>query len=194
MQDAFFTAFLEKFGAEALLIFVTVGVIIFISYKCGSWMNALRTLGTRVETLEKIVESLPEMKATLGLIYQIVNPNALTRANSPISLTPVGQEVAERVGASNILKKYLISLVEKVELQAPKNAYDIQQAAFSIVKADLIDMLSTEETKKLKDEAFNRGILFEEVISIFGILLRNQILEQKGMPISDVDKHDSSKN
>ena len=51
-----------------------------------------------------------------------------------------------------------------------------------------IKYLNEEELLKIKNQAYNYGILDEDVMSIFGILLRNYILKKKNMSIYDVDK------
>ena len=41
----------------------------------------------------------------------------------------------------------------------------------------------------IKNEAFTKGLLAEDILGIFGVLLRDHILQQRGIPVADVDKH-----
>jgi len=55
----------------------------------------------------------------------------------------------------------------------------------------LLTFLNEKELTIIKQEAYSRGIIVQDVMSVFGVLLRNFILSQKGMPISAVDMHTS---
>ena len=59
----------------------------------------------------------------------------------------------------------------------------------NVAKEKLLPLLNESELNAIKDEAFARGLLVEDVMSIFGVLLRNSVLHQKNIPIADVDKH-----
>lgn len=72
---------------------------------------------------------------------------------------------------------------------SPKTAYDIQQVSMEFAKNRMVSMLSEEDLVKVKQEAFNRGILVEDVMSVLGVLLRNHVLQQKNIPIAAVDAH-----
>jgi hypothetical protein len=41
------------------------------------------------------------------------------------------------------------------------------------------EFLSDEELLKVKNEAFDRGLLIDDIISVFGVLLRNKLLTNK---------------
>jgi len=41
----------------------------------------------------------------------------------------------------------------------------------------------------IKQEAYSKGILVSDILSVFGVLLRNYILDSKKISISEVDKH-----
>jgi 16S rRNA C967 or C1407 C5-methylase (RsmB/RsmF family) len=89
-----------------------------------------------------------------------------------------------------IFAKYESQLCKLIEKTNTKNAYDIQVESFKIIKENLLNMLDEKELIAIKDEAYDRGIIIDDVIAIFGVLLRNCILQKKGIPIADVDKHE----
>lgn len=60
--------------------------------------------------------------------------------------------------------------------------------SIDLAKNKLIDYLNEDELLKVKNQAYNYGILIEDIMSIFGILLRNYILDKKGMSVHDIDK------
>lgn len=76
-----------------------------------------------------------------------------------------------------------------MEARNPKNAYDVQTATMETVKEKMMGLLDADEINVLKAEAYARGLLVEDIISIFGVLLRDDILRTKGFSVSEVDKH-----
>lgn len=122
------------------------------------------------------------------MINQFTNPNAPTKSQSPISLTPVGLKISENIGATNIFEKHKEKLLNAVDSKCPKTAYDIQFVSFEVAKNDMINFLDEQDLLVVKNEAYNRGILVEDVMGVFGVLLRNEILKIKGIPLAEVDK------
>ena len=60
---------------------------------------------------------------------------------------------------------------------------------FLLLKIEMIKLLSEGELIKLKEAAFNHGILLEDLMSVFRVYLRNKILADKGIHISEVDEN-----
>jgi hypothetical protein len=60
-------------------------------------------------------------------------------------------------------------------------------ASMDVVKTAMMQMLNADEINTIKQEAYSRGILVDDIMSIFGVLLRDRILNKKGLPVSDVD-------
>lgn len=90
------------------------------------------------------------------MIYQNTNPNKTIQVHSPISLTSLGKDIKNKINGAGIFAKYKRKLCDFVEKTNIKNAYDIQ-------------------TESFKDEAFYRGMIVEDVIAIFGVLLEKSI-------------------
>jgi hypothetical protein len=156
----------------------------------------LTKVETKVDSSEKHIDKL---QGRVDLIYQYINTKSPIKAQSPTSLTEVGNEIVKNISANEILEKYKEKLCKEVEKNNPQNAYDIQKQSqnaydiqkqsFYIVRNKMKELLSEEELLKVKNEAYNRGLLIDDIISVFGILLRDLILKEKQIPISDVDKH-----
>ena len=127
--------------------------------------------------------------AKIDLIYENTNPRRTVAVMSPISLTEMGKGIATKIEANKILEKYVLKLTKEVDSENPQNAYDIQMASMKVAKEKMITFLNEEELNTIKQEAYSRGIIVQDILSVFGVLLRNHILSQKGMPISDVDIH-----
>lgn len=169
-----------------LLVLICIGIFL---YKTGVWSTTFRHHDEKITSISGLAEKVIVMGTKVDLIYQIVNPNKTVVARSPINLTDLGKQIAEILKANTIVEKHNSKLLKEVELESPKNAYDIQMASMKVAKGKLITLLTEEELTAVKQEAYNRGIIVEDVMAIFGVILRNLVLNQKGFPISDVDKH-----
>lgn len=102
-------------------------------------------------------------------------------------ITPKGKEISEKLNAEKIFSKYSSKLIAQMEENKPDNAYDIQQIAMSIAKKQMETYFNSEELLAVKDQAFKNGLLTEDVMAIFGILLRDKYLQLKGISLSDID-------
>ena len=171
-----------------VILILALWVTWVVSGKLGEWRTKFEHQEKRLSGIEKLSDTVIELKTMTNLIYQQVNPNSPVRSSSPLSLTDTGKEIAEKIKADAIILKYISRLNKDVEVNNPKNAYDVQEISMSVVSEKLLAMLSEEELNLVKQEAFNRGLRIEDVMSVLGILLRNRILEEKHLPISDVDR------
>jgi hypothetical protein len=61
--------------------------------------------------------------------------------------------------------------------------------AMKLAKEKLLTFLDSQELATVKQEAYNRGLTVEDIMSVFGVLLRDHILKEKGYAVADVDKH-----
>ncbi|MDA8171361.1 MAG: hypothetical protein M0Z48_05955 [Nitrospiraceae bacterium] len=174
-----------------LAILVVIGWGIHkISYLIGVWSTKFKHHDDKIVKVEGLADKVVKMETKIDLIYEnTLGPRRTVAAHSPIGLTDVGREIAEKIQAQTILGKYASRLTKEVEAESPKNAYDIQMASMKVVKGQMVTMLNEPELATVKQEAYNRGLLVEDIMAVFGVLLRDRVLSLKGLPISDVDKH-----
>jgi hypothetical protein len=175
----------------ALLVLFTVGVWITAS-RLGSWTEKNFHRDEEIKKLGSMRDFMIELKTKVGLIYENTNPRKIAETHSPISLTPLGEKISNKIEATEIFERLVLQLKEKVSLENPKNAYDIQTISMKIAKETMLELLNEKELIVIKDEAFSEGVIIEDIMIIFGILLRNCILKEKGLPISDVDRHNKT--
>lgn len=133
--------------------------------------------------------TLIKLETKMDMVLSFVNPNSPIKAQSPISLTHIGTAIANNLDANKILSRYKDKAKSEVDIESPQNAYDIQMAAMKVAKEKLLSFLADDELEAVKKEAFARGLSLEDIMSVFGVLLRDCILEEKGIPITDVDHH-----
>ena len=195
MTDVFFKL-IDQLNSSVVVLLLILVLAFALTYKMGAWIGIWTQRSkhheSRIEKMEHMTHLLISTQTKVDLIYQFVNPNATTRAASPISLTPVGERVVSDIGALEIFKNHALNLTSMVEAKNPKNAYDIQQISFDVAKRQLIELLKESELKTIKEAAYKRGLLVEDIVSVFGVLLRNKILEDMKIPIAEVDKGPST--
>lgn len=179
---------IQQLNSSVIILIVILILFIFLTYKLGRWTEKFNNQDNKLSKIDDISDRLIKVETKIELIYQHTNKNSPIMSNSPISLTKVGKEISKNIDADEILKKYLDKLENDDELLKCNSAYDIQNISMNIAKYKLIKYLNEEELLKIKNQAYAYGILDEDVMSIFGILLRNYILKKKNMSIYDVDK------
>ena len=163
-------------------VFVLLCVLIAIGYmllKFGEWKQKFVNQDNRLAGVENISAKVIRLETKIDLIYQNTNPNKLVVSQSPLNLTDKGRDISKKIKAEEMFEKYRTKLKSEVNKSDPKNAYDIQTASMETSKKFFVKMLNDDELVKIKQTAFDEGLLVEDIMSIFGVLLRNAILEEK---------------
>jgi len=191
-MQALLLKLIEQLNSSVFMLVAILAVVLILVYKSGSMMTVFSHHQKRLEKFDGLNDKLVRVETKVDLIYQNTNPNRLVAAASPIAITASGQEIARTIGAAEIFKKYAGQLAAVVDKASPQNAYDIQVAAMSAAKEKMMALLDANEINTVKAEAFAKGLLAEDIMGIFGVLLRDHILKAKGIPVADVDKHAQS--
>lgn len=189
-MEAIFGRLISQLNSSVFTLLGILFVAFWGVYRLGLLVSKFTMQDNKIDKLEGLAEKVIVLATKVDLIYQHTNPNRPIAAMSPISLTPIGDQIVERIKAAEILARSVTALTKEVEMVSPKNAYDIQMAALKVVKEKMLALLNEAELTAVKQEAYNRGLLVEDILSVFGVLLRNHILAKKGLPISDIDKHE----
>lgn len=188
-MDAVITKLIEQLNSSVFILLVILGISLYLVFLFGKYSQKFLHHEDKINDMRGLSDKIIELKTKVDLIYQNTNPNKLVASHSPISLTDMGRAMAETINAEKILRDHIDVLVKEVELESPKNAYDIQVVSMKVAKEKMLSCLNENNLNAIKDEAFAKGILVEDIMSIFGVLLRNEILKSKGIPIADVDIH-----
>lgn len=188
-MDAVIEKLIEQLNSSVFILLVILGISFYLIFLFGKWSQKFLHHEDKLNNMQGLSDKIIELKTKVDLIYQNTNPNKLVASHSPISLTSMGKAMADTINAEKILRDHIDALVKEVELENPKNAYDIQVVSMKVAKEKMLSYLNENNLNTIKDEAFAKGILVEDIMSIFGVLLRNEILKNKGIPIADVDTH-----
>lgn len=163
-------------GAVFVLVILLI-VAFWLMFKVGKYTQKFTEQDEKLKGLGNLSDNVIRIDTKVGLIYQLVNKNSPIASQSPISLTPVGAQIIEKLKGIEIFSKYSERLVKEVTSVNPKNAYDIQEISMKVAKEKMISFLNEQELILVKQEAFDRGLQLEDIMSVFGVLLRNRILE-----------------
>lgn len=181
---------IKQLNSSIFILLAILVITCWVLYKIGAWTTTFKHHDEKITKIEGLADKVLVMQTKVDLIYQnTLGSRQTVAAFSPIILTERGKEIAERIKAGNILDKYLSKLSKDPEIDECKNAYDIQVVAMRLAKNKLLNLLNDDELGLIKNEAYADGLLVEDIMAIFGVLLRNHVLSEKGFPVSDIDKH-----
>ncbi len=172
---------IDELNSSVFVLLAMLAASFLMAFRIGKWTQQFSHQDQKINSLQGLSEKIIVLQTKVDLIYQNTHPNKVVGSFSPISLTETGLSIARRVDASKILDLYFEDLDSLVQAQQPKTAYDIQVAAFGIVKERLLPLLDPTTFTTLKNEAYSNGILLEDILMIFGVLLRNKILMHSGI-------------
>lgn len=182
---------IKQLNSSVIVLLCLLILAFIVIFYVGKWAEKFKHQDDKIKHIQNLSEKVIIISTKVDLIYQFVNRNSPVANGSPLMLTPIGTDIVQKIGANEIFAKYVEKLKQEVNAQSPKNAYDIQLAAMKTAKEKLLTLLVDSELAGVKQEAYIRGILVEDVLSVFGILLRDHILREKGIPVSDVDLHEA---
>lgn len=188
-MDAILEKLIDQLNTSVFVLLVVLVAIGYVLVKVGQWKEKFDHHKDRIGNLEALSDKIVVISTKIDLIYSYVNPNSMVRSHSPISLTAVGIETAKTLHAEDMLSRYYTRLRDQIELNRPQNAYDIQKFAMQVAKENMINMINANEINAIKDAAYNKGVLLEDIFLIFGVLLRDKILNEKGISVAEIDHH-----
>lgn len=193
-MEAFLIALISQLNSSVFVLLLMLVLAFWGMFKVGKWTERFDAHAGRLKNVESVRDMVIAIQTKVDLIWQNINPNAAVKSFSPATLTDIGKQISSNIQAEDIFSNHANKLIGMVETRNPKNAYDIQQTSFDVAKKDFVNLLNEDELKLVKDEAFKRGVLIEDIMAVFGIFLRDKILKEKNIPIADVDKHASKKS
>ena len=183
-----FTSPAGSFGS----MFAILTLLFFLAYKSGQIVNSFKVVDVIQNSIAKIKDDIAEIKAFIQVFKQGNNPFA--KSNSPISLTPLGSEVKTDLHLERIVNDNWDKLNKQIksELENEDNPYNIQEVCFAI--GQKYSMITPKNDFDLiKKYAFKKGYNLSDFDLIFGIIIRDKFLSEKGIPVSDIDIHDPNK-
>ena len=170
-----------------ILLVIILLIIILIVYRTGKYTERIASFEKIFNKVnyeqDKISETLHDMKHKLDMLHIKVDSFNVDK-QSPLNLSSSDEDIANYL---NIDSK-LIALTNNEsniihKLSKNKNAYDIQVNCIEWAKNDLNNFLDHIYLDKIKNKAYSLGIPEEDVLYIFGIKLRDMILNELDIAI-----------
>ena len=143
------------------------------------------------EKFNKIAEQLKPLSKIderVNILYKAKLNINLTQAQSPVQLTEQGEEIAKDLESYALIEKYKNEFKQKMNNIADLNPYRIQQECKRVIENYFKDIVEDSLIKSIENRAFNEGILFDDLLSIYIIILRNKILAEKGIEVKTIAK------
>ena len=191
------TKAIEQLNSSVFILVVMLCVCFWTVYHVGKWTETFLSHSKKIDASEEkhhaLFQSLAHIIAKVDLIYNNTLKNPVVMAHSPLQLTEAGTTGSESIGLHRVLTREFDKLSGLVNKYAPRNAYDIQTRSMQIANEQFLLLLNESELNRAKDFAFAKGLQLEDLSSILGLLLRDQILAQKVIPLSAVDEPMPSK-
>lgn len=132
----------------------------------GTVDEAIRNIN---KNFEKIFEELGYLRKRTDDIANRL-PAAAATSQSPIRLTELGERISRDAGVRAWVAEHVGKVRQETEGMA---AYDVQQHCLEYARFDSLD----ETHQQLaKDAAFKSGLAIDEVMRVYGIELRDEIL------------------
>ena len=168
-------------SAPVVILGITLIVTIVFVSKISNFLGQWKTNQKFVDKIPTIEAKLTSIDNTIVQIYQKTVSTAVVTTSSPAHLSEVGKNIVKSLEADKILLRNEERLINLVDEENPQNAYDVQQTCFSIVGEHIEKMLTANELEIAKEKSLESGILLSNTLSIFAVLLRDKILEKKGI-------------
>jgi hypothetical protein len=171
-------------------VFVLMALLVATGYgllKIGGRAERFAHLNQKIDGALSMEKTVIRLEQLTELIYNNTLKTPLVKSFSPILLTRVGMEASESIGFELLLKREFSKLANLVEEMSPKNAYDIQVASMRVSSEQFLKVLNVTELLSAKEYAYSKGLRLEDLSSVLGVLLRNEILKNKGISVAKVD-------
>ncbi|WGK93820.1 MULTISPECIES: hypothetical protein [Flavobacterium] len=188
MFDIFENALKSPAGSFAFIISILAVCFIAI-WKVSHFTTKFKSVEKLEDSIDGIKENMHYVKASLKMIIDSNNP--LAQRNSPVSMTRIGETVAEEISLNNLIINHWDNIYAQLTKVLSKecNSYDIQVESFKIGEK-YQEFLNKDELKEVKNHAFKSGFNLEVYNLLFGIAIRDKYLSIKGIDKSDIDLYD----
>ena len=101
------------------------------------------------------------------------------QATSPLSLTLKGKEIANKLNAEELVKKYYKCLL----IPDDANKFHIQNTCIQFANHQLLQLVNSKEKNQIEELTYDAGGDMREITIIFGILFRDEYFRERGIDI-----------
>ena len=192
-MNALIERIVNELNSSVFVLLVILAAVVWMTYRAGALIEKFKAHEKKLDDVRSIENEMISIRTKVDLIYQNTNPNPLFRTQSPLALTPKGHAVSADLKAEEIINRVYDKLHKAIDEESPDTAYDIQVAALKVAKEGLPKLITGKELISIKEHAFQNGALLEDMLTIFGIMLRDRVLQERGIPLTEVDLSEPAK-
>ncbi len=166
---------------------IAVLAVCTVCVRLITWINSVNTDRKSFEkSIDKMDKRITEIADRIDIkitqindrIHDVVlwsrQPSKTVHMDSPLSLTDLGERVAEHLNSSEIVDSLVEDVYEKAKSLPP---YDVQNLCFSYAR----NWTPPDEMAlRIKDSAYQHGISWDETVEVIAIQLRDRVLKHQG--------------
>jgi Na+-transporting methylmalonyl-CoA/oxaloacetate decarboxylase gamma subunit len=184
---------LESDAGSFGFVFAFLSLAFAIIWKVSHFSTKFESVQKLKSNIDIIKEDIHGIRAFMQVYRETNNP--LAQRQSPVSMTEDGKNISKELGieamVANHWNEFKSSVLTNLKLDC--NPYDIQVESFK-VGDKYQQFITKEELDKIKLHAFNTGYNIATYNLLFGIIIRDKILTDKGHDTADVDLYDPAKS
>lgn len=117
--------------------------------------------------------------------------SSLTQSHSPVSLTPLGTEISEKLGFSKLIDDGWTKIESIIGKET--NPYDIQMEFIAKFITDVDRYIDAESLDRIKRDAYLRGLPLIDYMRVLGVMARDKYFACHNIDVSEVDKNDPNR-
>lgn len=186
-----FLKLIEQLNSAVFVLIAILALAFWAIYKIAKMItlfNGFKEERTEIKTdLTDIKNNVAKTTATVDLLYQ--SHLSTVKSHSPLSLTEKGKEISDALKLEEKVANHWSEIKNKIEEKNPSNPYDIQTASLGMARDCFEAIFTNEERNEIKQHAFKIGLNILEFFPIIGIIARDKLLSERGINLSEVDKH-----
>lgn len=186
-----FQSLLHSPGGSFAFIASLMAIAFLAVWKVSHFSTKFSSVTKLEEAIDSIKTDMNYVKAFIQLYKEPNNP--LAQRQSPGSLTQIGKDVSSELKLEKMVMNHWDAFCSAVTSCLKKNCnpYDVQVESFKVGDS-YQKFISQEELSTIKTHAFSAGYNLDIYNLLFGIIIRDKILKNKGFRESDIDLHDPS--
>ena len=143
--------------------------------------------------MDKTESSIDEIRRDISFIKgsfeaAIGIKDAIAKKKSPLSLTELGVEIAEKYSLETMIASNWGKINDILNALKTKNPYDIQEYCIETAFIEANKFFSDKDIDKLKIISYKTGVPLFSISRLMGILIRDRYFAENGINVDDVDK------
>lgn len=196
MFEQLIGAIVEQLNAAVFTLLAILGAALWGMFKLGEVTKSFKDYLSDKEQLDKKLgefqKTLADVNATSNLLYQA--HLSTVQKKSPLSLTEIGEQVAEGIDARQKVKMHWPAIFACLSDYNLDGRYDVQMAAQAVARECFDDIFTDTERQEIKTFAYDEGLDLLEIYPVLGILIRDKFFEEHPELVADEESLTHTKN